>query len=309
MDDRCSKQKRLIACEIFRVETQKNFLSKRSTKINTREYYRPFEEWYTEDKETFVLALTELKNISDTEYESLFAENAERKELLREKFLSHIIRLSVYFNIAVESVPSLLKELIYSAVSNMGEHSWTGNVLAVGAYNSLSGLLMSMIGASGGEPTQLFFAETRNLKPLFKDFISLEEVTTLEIASVYQTLYEAGVVCKYPAYLKQAFDAMYMYDLHLVSYSAWVEYIYKYSLKKIGKDIALLKMVGFEKTPVLLEAIVEDVKAKLLADSQNKRAYCAKLVAKHQKSILQVIKNEDAGKVISQFLRSSCSKI
>lgn len=305
----CIELKKSIILEIIRSEKQISVLGRLSLELNTPEYYRPFEVLYTENRALFKRALRELASLQDETYNSLIAEMEELKDYYWEKILIHILLLFVYFDIETESVPALLKQLLNSTVRKIESNSWKESARALGLFSVISWFLYNLINTSVDDTsTQLFFSEPKALKPLFKNFILLEDVTNIQMANIYNTLYNAKLVSQYPLYIKQTRSVAYIYDIHLVSSSAWQEYIFRCSPEKIRKDIIVLRTVGFERIAMLLEDIVNRLGQMTIASKDKRKNICAHIIAKYAKRIEQTKKLETPRTVINRFLCSSYEK-
>ena len=268
--------------------------------FNTPAYYSPFEQLYQANTEVFICALCDMGNGAETESQySTMDQKAEIRQYLI-RIPVHALRLRLYFGIRISEIPELLKNLfLYSFQLQKSTDCW---VARDGFWLNLacSDLLESVSVGSDSPKKQLYYSDTFPHALSFEHFITLREVTDVYSANLYQQCYRYGYVTEYPAYIRQALKASWLYD-QLVTPAGWNDYFYKHSADRIQKNLSLFKSIGFEKISSLMKEMLEVLQQRSLADGKGKRHFCDKMISRFHNQIQNCISDETSA-IIDQFL-------
>ncbi len=225
------------------------------------EYYAPFEKLYENDRENFCSALTELREDGKTDG----------------KILLHAMRISAYFGLNTETLAAELRSFYARAIDlTRSEDLWKsreGFFLVLAADELLKSL-------AGGEECRYF-----------ENFISLEEVTDIQTAGLYDLCAELCLVKPTPKYIKDALRASRIID-GLYGTVPWQYYLEHTSLAKIGRDAEIFKKVGFEKIPQMLCDILAKMSDANFASRKEKSRFCEKICLKNKSYIKKIMEEE-----------------
>lgn len=265
---------------------------------NAPEYYHVFEAFYVNNERNFIQALLDLRNLSDESYKTFVAKIAQISYYCSLRILVHILRLSLYFNVRTTEIPAELKALFVQSIVLQCDKDYSIAHQGFLAFHSCCALFDSVANPSTGKP-QLYYHERPVLD--FTDFILLHEVTNKPFAVLYEKCYRYKNVKQCPVYIKDALKAANLYD-HLVGPLAWDLYLSKRSTQSIYKDISLLRKVGFDRIPCLLEELVSSVEEATFQTKEKKCSFVKRMLRKNQKRIEGSMQAESG--TVDTFLRS-----
>ena len=132
----------------------------------------------------------------------------------------------------------------------------------------------------------------------------LHEVTNIHFAVLYEQCYRYQCVKQCPGYIKDALKAANLYD-RLVGPGAWELYLSQRSQHSIRKDIALLRKVGFEEIPGLLEELLSGMEEAAFQTKEKKCTFVKRMLCKNRKRMEESMQAES--RTVDTFLQGNIS--
>ena len=273
----------------------------KAIQLHSPEYYYPFEKLYQQNKDTFEQALLEMRSCSDSIYNECSNEIREIRYYCPERIVIHILRLSIYFNVAENDIPLILKALFVKSFQGQESRNFeelhTSYLLARACFDFLEWM------AKREDQNFRMTYTPRNISVSFSNFITLPEIINVHFASLYEACSRYKYVRKCPNYIRSALNAAFIYD-RLTGPIAWETYLSNRSVKSIHRDISILRSVGFLLVPNLIETLLSDIEQKAFQPKEKRMRFCQQTANKTQEAIKNCMETERD--IINRFL---CSKV
>lgn len=268
------------------MESQKLGAKRDVIRFDSAEYYQPFAEFFPTNEDRYTRALTDLCDLSDEAYKRNAPKIAEFYAFCPGRVAVHILRLSVYFGVQLEKIPMLLKDLFLRAFEMRGSSEFLKHEAGNRLDRSCSELLKEIAANPEENRDQPHFQNKEAVRAGLKGFISLDEVTDVAIACLYEDCARYKLADKCPAYIKAAF----LYD-HLVGPNAWELFLSRRSPEQARRDGSALRAVGFERIPDLLDELSAVIESRERSPKERNQI-CTHLQNKYRKQIEEAISVE-----------------
>jgi hypothetical protein len=301
MSSEYQSMKRDLLLTIFDIEN-KNFGRAQCNRIdiNTLDYYSYFEGLYQENPRIFAQAISDLYDVSTFDCHELGIDINSKNCTYLGNIKAHVLRLRLYFGIDSSKIPELLKKLYIYSIELLNSDDCFVRRDGSKRYFECLAILESLSVKSKTDRKQLYYSEKIPKQLCLNDFMSFYEVNDVYSAGIYDSCYRYGYVKEYPICIKKALLASNIYD-KLVTVEGWKIYFSRYSAKHIHNDIDILKLVGFEKIPDLINVIIDDIEFKVFSSKKEKSSYSNKIIERFKHQIETYVHNEDIY-VIDEFL-------
>lgn len=264
--------------------------------FNSKEYYRPFEELYLSDGSLFVDSLI---NLRSGEYK-LF-DTAQLSYYSNERFLVHLLRVSVYFGVECDSLKSELNNVFQSAISDMNSDCYVTAECGRRLFQAVADFLKVVTNDETNGEIQLFYDDVKVSLPSFKGFILQEDVNDIPSALLYQFCAELGLVQKVPKYINNALKAALIID-SLYGSILWEYYFQHHTHNRFCKDALLLQKVGFVSIPRMIMEIANSIDSVEPLDKEKRFRLCEKMCKKYAEEIKLSMSGEK--NMINKYLNS-----
>jgi len=230
-------------------------------------------------------ALLDLKDENDPLYVTLQDKLTFIDYFCKEIVIANTLKLRLYFNVNTYEIPHDLKKIFYKSFemqnSSNSNMFLTGFILSNLCYEVLDTLISKDL-------------------IIFDNLITIDEVSDLYTALLYEYLYKRKCIKKCPTYIKDICKLSYIND-KLVSVEGWIIYFSKKSLSSIKKDIELLRNYRFDDFAIVLDKICKSIEENLSTDK--KQEYIKKLINKNKNHILNVINKTSIQEIVIEYLK------
>ena len=270
--------------------------------INTPEYYSPFEQLYQADTKSFAYVVCGLRDLSDMSCSNMDVDS----HVAVYNISMHALRLSAYFQIKTIEIPMLLKKLFVYSFELQKSTDVFECRNGLWLYLACADFLEGVSEKTSPNKKQLYYHTIIPHSLVFADFVALSEVKDISSALLYDLCARLGYVSSNLKYIKQALKAAALYD-NLVSVEGWQLYFYKQSPTKIQNDILVLKEVGYEEIPRLMNEIVTILEFHEFNSKKEKMHFYNRAINKFSNQIETCLVNENL-KIVDRFLCNHIAK-